>query len=56
VSAWLQDRSYVTPEDVQAVFFESVAHRLCYQPVYEMRRHEIAAPLLAGILNGVAAP
>ena len=56
VSAWLQDRSYVTPEDVQAVFFESIAHRLCYQPVYEMRRHEIAGPLLSGILHGVAAP
>jgi MoxR-like ATPase len=56
VCAWLQGRDYVTPEDVQAVFFESVAHRLCYQPVYEMRRHEIAGPLLAGILHGVAAP
>jgi MoxR-like ATPase len=56
VCAWLQGRDYVMPEDVQAVFFESVAHRLCYQPVYEMRRHEIAGPLLAGILHGVAAP
>jgi MoxR-like ATPase len=56
VSAWLQDRSYVTPEDVQAVFYESIAHRLVYQPVFEMRRHEIAGPLLAGILQGVAAP
>ncbi|MBT9595456.1 MAG: MoxR family ATPase [Vitreoscilla sp.] len=56
VTAWLQDRSYVTPEDVQSVFVESIAHRLCYQPVYEMRRHEISGPLIAGILHGVAAP
>ncbi|MFO1340971.1 MAG: MoxR family ATPase [Burkholderiaceae bacterium] len=56
VTAWLQGRAYVTPEDVQAVFVECIAHRLCFQPVYEMRRHEIAGPLMAGILGSVAAP
>ena len=56
VTAWLQGRSYVTPEDVQAVFVECMAHRLVYQPVYEMRRHEISGPLMAGILQSVAAP
>ncbi len=56
VSAWLQGRSYVTPEDLQAVFSEAIAHRLCYQPVFEMRRHDISGPLIAGILNQVAAP
>ncbi|MEP6873345.1 MAG: MoxR family ATPase [Burkholderiales bacterium] len=56
VTAWLEGRDYATPEDVQAVFEVTIAHRLCYQPVYEMRRHEIAAPLIAGILGSVAAP
>jgi MoxR-like ATPase len=56
VSAWLQGRGYVTPEDLQAVFAEAIAHRLCYQPVFEMRRHDISGPLIAGILNQVAAP
>lgn len=56
VTAWLAGRDYTTPEDVQAVFEVTIAHRLCYQPVYEMRRHEIAAPLIAGILGSVAAP
>ena len=56
VAAWLAGRDYTTPEDVQAVFDVTIAHRLCYQPVYEMRRHEIAAPLIAGILGSVAAP
>ena len=56
VAAWLDGRSFVTPEDLQAVFVETVAHRLVYQPVYEMRRHEIAGPLMAGILASVAAP
>jgi MoxR-like ATPase len=56
VTAWLEGRGYATPEDVQAVFEVTIAHRLCYQPVYEMRRHEIAGPLIAGILGSVAAP
>lgn len=56
VAAWLDGRSFVTPEDVQAVFVETIAHRLCYQPVYEMRRQEIAGPLMSGILASVAAP
>jgi len=56
VAAWLDGRSFVTPEDVQAVFVETIAHRLCYQPVYEMRRQEISGPLMSGILASVAAP
>ena len=56
VAAWLEGRSFVTPEDVQAVFVETIAHRLCYQPVYEMRRQEISGPLMRGILSAVAAP
>jgi MoxR-like ATPase len=56
VAAWLEGRSYVTPEDVQAVFVETIAHRLCYQPVFELRRQEISGPLMAGILGSVAAP
>lgn len=56
VAAWLEGRSYVTPEDVQAVFVETIAHRLCYQPVYELHRHEISPRLMAAILAAVAAP
>jgi len=56
VAAWLDGRGYVTPKDVQAVFAETIAHRLCYQPVYEMRRQEISGRLVAGILSSVAAP
>ena len=56
VGAWLDGRAHVTPEDLQSLFFEAVAHRLCLQPVYEMRRQEITAPLVAAILARVAAP
>ena len=56
VAAWLDGRAYVTPEDVQAVFVETIAHRLCFQPVYEMQRHEIAPQLMPALLAAVAAP
>lgn len=56
VAAWLEGRSFVTPEDVQSVFVETIAHRLCYQPVYELHRHEISPRLMAGILAAVASP
>jgi MoxR-like ATPase len=56
VAAWLEGRAHVTPEDVQSVFHEVIAHRLVYQPVYEMRRQEISARLMAGIVASVAAP
>ncbi len=56
VAAWLEGRGHVTPEDVQSVFQEVIAHRLVYQPVYELRRQEISARLMAGIVGSVAAP
>jgi MoxR-like ATPase len=56
VAAWLDGRDHATPEDLRSLFFEAVAHRLCLQPVYEMRRQEITGALVAGILRQVAAP
>jgi MoxR-like ATPase len=56
VNAWLNERTAVLPEDIHAVFHSTVAHRLVFSPVYEMRRTEIAREMLAGIINAVAAP
>lgn len=56
VAAWLHGRSFMTPEDIQSVFAETIAHRLCFQPIYEMRRGEIAGPLIEQIVERVAAP
>ncbi len=56
VNAWLHNRDAVLPEDVHAVFHETVAHRLVFSPVYEMRRTEIARELLSGITSAVSAP
>ncbi len=55
-AAWLDGRSYATPEDLRAVFYETIAHRLCLQPVYELRRTEIVDALMDGIVSRVAAP
>jgi MoxR-like ATPase len=56
VAAWLDARDHMTPEDLQAVFSATMAHRLVFQPVYEMRRHDIAPQLIAALLASVAAP
>jgi len=56
VNAWLNDRSAITPEDIHAVLHETVAHRLVFSPVYEMRRTEIARDMLTSIMNKVSAP
>jgi MoxR-like ATPase len=56
VNAWLNGRDAVLPEDIHAVFHETVAHRLVFSPVYEMRRTEISRDLLNGIIHAIAAP
>lgn len=56
VNAWLNGRDAVLPEDIHAVFHETVAHRLVFSPVYEMRRTEIARELLSGIVNAISVP
>lgn len=56
VAAWLEGRSHVLPQDVQGLFAEAMAHRLCLQPVYELRRQEITPALVQQILQRVGAP
>lgn len=56
VMAWLRGRDYLAPEDLQAVFLESIGHRVFFTPVYEMRRTEIARPFLREVLARIAAP
>ena len=54
--AWLSGRGYLMPEDIHAVFRETVSHRVFFTPVYEMRREAIAWELITQILEKVAAP
>jgi MoxR-like ATPase len=56
VTAWLNARDHVLPEDIQVVFYEAIAHRVFFNPVYELRRSIVARELISGILNKVAAP
>lgn len=53
--AQLQGRDYVTPADVQAVFVNTVAHRLILTPVAEAR-DLTAEHVLGDILSTVKAP
>ncbi|MBS1213310.1 MAG: moxR protein, partial [Proteobacteria bacterium] len=55
-TAWLQDRDHLIPEDLQAVFHETVAHRVFFTPVYEMRRTALIGEFTGRILERVVAP
>jgi MoxR-like ATPase len=56
VAAWLDGREAVVPEDIHTVFHATITHRVFLQPVYEMRRAELAPQLLHAILSKVSAP
>ena len=56
VQAWLEGRRAIVPEDIQAVFVETVAHRIALQPVYESLRASFARPLAEAILRRVPTP
>lgn len=56
VAAWLAGRDHVRPEDLREVWTECVAHRLCLQPVHELRRSELLGPLMQALLAQVDAP
>jgi MoxR-like ATPase len=56
VAAWLDQRDYLVPEDIQGVFHEAVAHRVFFNPVVELRRAEVAREFTRQVLEKVAAP
>ena len=56
VKAWLDNREFLTPEDLQAVYHETMAHRVFFNPIYEMRRGEVSRALMEQILQKISAP
>lgn len=56
VRAWLEGRDMLVPEDLRAVFFETVAHRVFLAPVYEARRATILPALCRAVFETVPAP
>ncbi|RZS58766.1 AAA family ATPase [Sphaerotilus mobilis] len=56
VVAWLDGRSHLRPDDVQAVLPTVLGHRIFFTPVHELRRAELAPALVRAIMDQVAAP
>ena len=56
VSAWLAGRDMVVPEDVRAIFYECMAHRIFLAPVYELRREQLVRSLIEDVFAKVPAP
>ncbi len=56
VAAWLNDRESLVPEDLHAVLHETLAHRIFFSPVYELRRAELVGELLQQIVHKVTSP
>ena len=56
VVAWLAGRTYLVPDDVQAIVPSVLGHRVFFTPVYELRRAQIADALVAQILERVPTP
>ncbi|MBL8527163.1 MAG: MoxR family ATPase [Burkholderiales bacterium] len=56
VHAWLEGREATVPEDVRAVFPETITHRICLRPVYEVQRGTLLGPFVGEVLKRVCAP
>lgn len=56
VVAWLDERSYLTPEDIGAVLPSALGHRIFFTPVYELQHARIADALVAQLIARIAAP
>ncbi|MBX9965796.1 MAG: MoxR family ATPase [Burkholderiales bacterium] len=54
--AWLDGRGHVEPRDLHAVFFETMAHRVFFEPAYELRRATIVRELFAQAFARTPAP
>jgi len=56
VVAWLNEREHVIPEDVHAILPSALGHRVFFNPIYELRRADIAPHFVNAIMNVVASP
>jgi MoxR-like ATPase len=56
VHAWLAGRNMVVPDDVRAIFFEVMAHRIFIDPIYENRAETLLHELCDQIFQRVAPP
>ena len=56
VNAWLEHRTTLLPEDLQAVFQVTMAHRIFLNPIYSYRKEELMPELIGGIIENISAP
>lgn len=56
VAAWLQGRDNLLPEDIHTVLYETLAHRIFFNPVYELQRANLVGVLMQRIVERVASP
>jgi len=56
VTAWFNGRAMIIPEDIQAVFYPTIAHRVFFNPSYELRRTFLIGEFMEKILQKVVAP
>ncbi len=54
--AWLEGRDNLLPEDLQAVYAVTMAHRIFFSPLYAYRKDGLMPQLIKGILMQIAAP
>lgn len=56
VSAWLEGRDHVLPDDVHTVLFATLTHRVFLSPIYESRREQIMPQFIAALCDNISAP
>lgn len=56
VRAWLENRTALFPEDLQAVFPVTMMHRVFLTTSHAYRKDELLPQIVGGILNQIAAP
>lgn len=56
VSAWLNGRDALVPEDIHSVLEQTISHRVFLTPIYELHRAELVPELMQQIINQIVAP
>jgi MoxR-like ATPase len=56
VSAWLEGRDHVLPDDIHTVLQASLSHRVFLSPVYENRREQIMPLFVKALRDHIATP
>lgn len=56
VSAWLEGRDHVLPDDIHTVLLPAMTHRVFLSPVYEGRREQIMPLFVRALRDHIATP